>query len=65
MKTIKTVQDLVDELMLVPDKNQPIFIVATDGEYDSVYTPGSYDFTIKHPDSNSEYGEVAILEMYR
>lgn len=65
MKLIKTVQDLIDELTLVPDKNLPIFIVATDGEYDSVYTPVSYDFTIKHPDSNSEYGEVSILEMYR
>lgn len=65
MKAIKTVQDLIDELMLVSDKNLPIFIVSTDGEYDSVYTPGSYDFTIKHPDSNSEYDEAVVLEMYR
>lgn len=65
MKIIKTVQDLIDELMLVPDKNKPLWVVSTDGEYDSVYTPGSYDFSIKSPDTDSEYGEVTILEMYR
>lgn len=66
MKMIKTVQDLIDELMLVPDKDVPIYIVSTDGEYDSVYTPGSYDFSIKSSDdTKSEYGEVVILEMYR
>ena len=66
MKFIKTVQDLIDELMLVPDKDVPIYIVSTDGEYDSVYTPGSYDFSIRQPEEDSDsYGEAVILEMYR
>lgn len=65
MKMIKTVQDLIDELMLVPDKDVPIYIVSTDGEYDSVYTPGSHDFSIKSSGTKSEYGEAVILEMYR
>lgn len=62
MKFIKTVQDLIDELMLVPDKDVPIYIVSTDGEYNSVYTPDSHDFSI---DTKSEYGEAVILKMYR
>lgn len=62
---VKTVQDLIDELMLVPDKTASIHVVETDGEYDNVYTPGCYDFSIKSSDTESEYGEAVILEMYR
>lgn len=76
MKRIVTVQNLIDELMLVHDKEAEIHIVQTDGAYETEYTPGLYDFAIKDytdkepPDFAEDEDEddnehKVVLEMYR
>lgn len=69
MKKINTVQDLIDELMLVNDKNAEINIIQNSGGYETVFPPNLFDFSIidytdVHPDDGEKENKV-VLEMYR
>lgn len=44
MKRIVTVQDMIDELMLVVNKDAEINIVMNTGDYQTEYIPDLYDF---------------------
>lgn len=44
MKRIITVQDMIDELMLVVNKDAEINIVMNTGDYQTEYIPDLYDF---------------------
>lgn len=69
MKRIVTVQDLIDELMLVVNKDAEINVtVASDG-YETEYYPNLYDFSVidytdVHPDDGEAENRV-VLQMYR
>ena len=61
MKRIVTVQDLINELMLVVNKKAEINVTVAGDGYETEYTPCLYDFSIidftdVHPDD----GEAAI-----
>ena len=69
MKRIVTVQDLINELMLVENKDVEIHIVSTNGEYETTFCPSMYDFCIidftdVHPDDGEPENRV-VLQMYR
>ena len=69
MKRIITVQDLIDELMLVSDKNAEINIVMNSGGYETEYIPDLFDFSVVdytdiHPDDGNKEDKV-VIEMYR
>lgn len=69
MKRIVTVQDLINELMLVSDKNAEINIVMNSGGYETEYTPDLFDFSVIdytdiHPDDGNKEDKV-VIEMYR
>lgn len=70
MKRIVTVQDLIDELMLVVNKEAEIHVTVTQGDgYETEYTPGLFDFSIidftdVHPD-DGEAEDRVVLQMYR
>lgn len=44
MKRIITVQDMINELMLVANKDAEINIVMNTGDYQTEYHPDLYDF---------------------
>lgn len=46
MKRIITVQDMIDELMLVVNKDAEINIVMNTGDYQTEYIPDLYDFSV-------------------
>ena len=46
MKRIVTVQDMIDELMLVVNKDAEINIVMNTGDYQTEYIPDLYDFSV-------------------
>lgn len=55
MKRIVTVQDLINELMLVVNKEAEINVTVAGDDYETEYTPYLYDFSIidftdVHPD---------------
>lgn len=69
MKRIVTVQDLINELMLVANKDAEINVTMNTGDYESVYIPSMYDFSIidftdVHPDDGEPENRV-VLQMYR
>lgn len=69
MKRIVTVQDLINELMLVANKDAEINVTMNTGDYEAVYTPGMYDFSVidftdVHPDDGEPEDRV-VLQMYR
>lgn len=69
MKRIVTVQDLIDELMRVVNKEAEINVTVADDSYESEYTPYLYDFSIidftgVHPD-DGEAEDRVVLQMYR
>lgn len=70
MKRIVTVQDLINELMLVANKDAEINVTMTTGEgYETVYSPDLFDFSVidftdVHPD-DGEPENRAVLQMYR
>ena len=69
MKKIVTVQDLINELMLVDNKDAEINIVVNSGGYETIFTPDLFDFSIidytdSHPD-DGEPEERVVLQMYR
>lgn len=58
MKRIITVQDMIDELMLVVNKDAEINIVMNTGDYQTEYIPDLYDFSVidftdVHPDDGN------------
>lgn len=69
MKRIITVQNMIDELMLVVNKDVPINIVMNTGDYQTEYTPDLFDFTVidftdVHPDDENSENKV-VIEMFR
>jgi hypothetical protein len=69
MKRIITVQDMINELMLVSNKDAEINIVMNTGDYQTEYTPDLFDFAVidftdVHPDDGIPENRV-VIEMYR
>lgn len=69
MRRIVTVQDLIDELTLVSDKNAEINIVMNCGDYEVEYIPDLFDFSVidytdVHPNDGDKEDKV-VIEMYR
>lgn len=70
MRRIVTVQNLIDELMLVVNKEAEIHVTVTNGDgYETEYVPSLFDFTIidftdVHPD-DGEAEDRVVLQMYR
>ena len=69
MKRIITVQDMIDELMLVVNKDAEINIVMNTGDYQTEYIPDLYDFSVidftdVHPDDGNSENKV-VIEMFR
>ena len=69
MKRIITVQDMIDELMLVVNKDAEINIVMNTGDYQTEYIPDLYDFSVidftdVHPDDGNSDNKV-VIEMFR
>ena len=69
MKRIVTVQDMIDELMLVVNKDAEINIVMNTGDYQTEYIPDLYDFSVidftdVHPDDGNSENKV-VIEMCR
>lgn len=67
MKKINTVQELINELMLVDDKNAEINIIQNVGGYETVFSPDLFDFSVidytdVHPDDGEKENRV-VLEM--
>lgn len=69
-KRIITVQDLINELMLVVNKDAEINVAVTGGDgYETEYYPNLYDFSVidytdVHPDDGEAENRV-VLQMYR
>lgn len=67
---INTVQDLINELMLVANKDAEINVTMTaGGGYETVYSPDLFDFSVidftdVHPDDGEPENRV-VLQMYR
>lgn len=69
MKRIVTVQDLINELMLVANKDAEINVTMNTGDYETVYSPDLFDFSVidftdVHPDDGEPENRV-VLQMYR
>lgn len=69
MKKINTVQELINELMLVDDKNAEVNIIQNVGGYETVFSPDLFDFSVidytdVHPDDGEKENRV-VIEMYR
>jgi hypothetical protein len=69
MRKINTVQDLINELMLIHNKDAEINIVLNTGGYETLFTPDLFDFSIidytcVHPDDGENENRV-MLQMYR
>lgn len=68
-RKIRTVQDLIDELMLVYNKDAEINIVMNSGDYETLFVPDLFDFSIiDYTDVHSDDGEAesrVVLQMYR
>jgi len=69
MKRIITVQNLIDELMLVHNKEAEINIRMNSGGFITEYPPDLFDFSvIDFTDVNPDDGECenkVVIEMYR
>lgn len=70
MKRIITVQDMIDELMLVVNKDAEINIVMNTGDYQTEYIPDLYDFSVidftdVHPDDGNSYEDDSFLMVYK
>lgn len=66
---INTVQDLINELMLVANKDAEINVTMNTGDYETVYSPDLFDFSVidftdVHPDDGEPENRV-VLQMYR
>lgn len=69
MRKINTVQDLINELMLVNNKDAEINVVQNTGGFETLFTPDLFDFSIvDYTDSNLDDGNPenrVVLQMYR
>ena len=68
MKRIVTVQDMIDELMLVVNKDAEINIVMNTGDYQTEYIQDLYDFSVidftdVHPDDGNSENKVVIASV--
>lgn len=70
MKRIVTVQDLINELMLVVNKEAEIHVTVTCGDgYETEFSPKLFDFSVidftdvHHDDGEAE--DRVVLQMYR
>lgn len=66
---INTVQDLINELMLVNNKDAEINVVQNSGGFGTLFTPDLFDFSVIdytgfNPDDGSLENRV-VLQMYR
>lgn len=69
MRKINTVQDLINELMLVNNKDAEINVVQNSGDFETLFTPDLFDFSVIdytgfNPDDGSLENRV-VLQMYR
>lgn len=70
MKRIVTVQDLINELMLVVNKDAEFVVTMTQGDgYETEFSPKLFDFALidftdVHPDDGEAENRV-VLQMYR
>lgn len=65
MKRIVTVQDLINELMLVVNKEAEINVTVAGDDYETEYTPYLFDFSIidftdVHPDDGEAEDRVVL-----
>lgn len=69
MRKINTVQDLINELMLVNNKDAEINVVQNTGGFETLFTPDLFDFSIvDYTDGNLDDGNPenrVVLQMYR
>lgn len=69
MRKINTVQDLINELMLVNNKDAEINVVQNSGGFETLFTPDLFDFSIvDYTDGNLDDGNPenrVVLQMYR
>lgn len=69
MRKINTVQDLINELMLVNNKDAEINVVQNTGGFETLFTPDLFDFSIvDYTDVNLDDGNPenrVVLQMYR
>ena len=68
MRKINTVQDLINELMLVNNKDAEINVVQNSGGFATLFTPDLFDFSVVdytgfNPDDGSLENRV-VLQMY-
>lgn len=69
MRKINTVQDLINELMLVNNKDAEINVVQNTDGFETLFTPDLFDFSIvDYTDGNLDDGNPenrVVLQMYR
>lgn len=68
MRKINTVQDLINELMLVNNKDAEINVVQNSGGFATLFTPDLFDFSVVdytgfNPDDGSLENRV-VLQMF-
>lgn len=66
-KFMRTVQDLIDQLMLVKDKNKEIRVVVNTNDYIASYPVSLFDMSIKEGKDiiESQFKDIVAIELYR
>lgn len=62
-----TVQDLIDELMLVKDKSKEIRVVVNTNDYTTSYPASLFDMSIKEGEdiAKDHFDNIIAIELYR
>lgn len=62
-----TVQDLIDELMLVKDKSKEIRVVVNANDYITSYPASLFDMSIKEGEdiAKDHFDNIIAIELYR
>lgn len=62
-----TVQDLIDELMLVKDKSKEIMVVVNMNDYITSYPASLFDMSIKKGEdiAKDHFDNIITIELYR
>lgn len=62
-----TVQDLIDELMLVKDKSKEIRVVVNTNDYITSYPASLFDMSIKEGEdiTKDHFDNIITIELYR
>lgn len=62
-----TVQDLIDELMLVKDKSKEIRVVVNTNDYITSYPASLFDMSIKEGEdiAKDHFDNIIAIELYR